>query len=297
MCGIQVFPLICYHKVREQQPVILKYVDLLIEGLRNCSEHEPQDLVKWFNWTTIDIVGRLSFGESFGCLEKKEDHPWIEAIFGNIKAGSFISALDRLGLGWLKSYITPSKSVQVREINQKFAEEMIRNRLVLGEHNGDFWDHVLKVKDDESTMSATEMTSNASHIVLGGSETTATLLSGCMYLLLLHPSVMEKVMAELHEHFTSSKEIDLFTVSHLKYTLSVLREIMRIYPPVPLMAPRQVPHEGSMIGDRHFPEGTKISLSQYAVNYLGSNFSHLEHFIPERFAGHDVFKDDQFNAF
>ncbi|KAI8952146.1 cytochrome P450 [Xylaria longipes] len=293
----QLSPAFSEKAMREQQPIILKHVDLLVKGLGSCSGKEPQDLVKWFNWTSFDIIGRLAFGESFGCLEKKEDHPWIEAIFGSIKAGAFMSSLDRLGLNWVKRFITPSKSLQIRMMNQRFSEEKIKNRLALGEGNGDFWDQVLKIKDDQSRMSVAEMTSNASNIVLGGSETTATLLSGCIYLLLLHPSIMEKVTAELHQHFTSSDDIDLFTVSHLAYTLAVLRETMRIYPPVPVMAPRQVPRGGGTVDGRYLPEGTKIGCCQYAVNHLESNFRHPEQFIPERFMGYGAFRNDQFDAF
>ncbi|KAK1954620.1 cytochrome P450 [Colletotrichum sublineola] len=39
------------------------------------SAHGPVDVVKWFNYTTFDIIGDLSFGEPFGCLDDETYHP------------------------------------------------------------------------------------------------------------------------------------------------------------------------------------------------------------------------------
>ncbi|KAI1174097.1 cytochrome P450 [Nemania sp. FL0916] len=297
----QLAPAFSEKAMREQQPAILKHVDLLVEGLRDCCGAGPQNLTKWFNWTTFDIIGRLAFGESFGCLEKRENHPWIEAVFGNIKIGAFMAAFRRLGLTWLLPYLVPKQAVETRVQNEKFTKDRIERRLAFGDDNADFWDNVLKVKNDEERMSVPEMTANASNLVLGGSETSSTLLAGCIYILLLHPSVMEKVMAELHHHFTSSDEINLITVSHLEYMLAVLRETMRLYPPVPLLAPRRTPRGGEIVGGMHIPEGTKVTICPYVVNRLESNFPYPESFIPERFMEDGPFKDghhfDAFNPF
>ena len=283
---------------KEQQPIILKHADLLIEGLMNRAGQEPQDLVTWFNWTTFDISGRLTFGESFGCLEKTENHNWIEDVFGSMRAGTFISSMHRVGLGWLRPYMIPKRAIEIRMKSYEFSEDKIKNRLVLGNEKGDFWDNVLKVRDDRGRGTLVdEMTASASNIVLGGSETTATLLSGCMYMLLLYLHVIKKVMAELRQHFTFSDDIDLFTVSRLTYTIAVLEETMRIYPPVPTLAPRAVPQGGDTVGGVYLPEGTRITMCQYAANHLESNFKRPEEFISDRFMGDEAFKDDHFDAF
>ena len=51
-----------------QEDLVHHYVDLLIRQLRKCNGAEL-DAVKWYNYTTFDIIGELSFGESFGSLE------------------------------------------------------------------------------------------------------------------------------------------------------------------------------------------------------------------------------------
>jgi cytochrome P450 len=50
--------------MREQQPIIKGYIDLLIQRLREISSRgEPADLGAWYNFTTFDVIGDLAFGE------------------------------------------------------------------------------------------------------------------------------------------------------------------------------------------------------------------------------------------
>jgi hypothetical protein len=58
--------------LKEQEPLITGYVDKLISRLHEhtrSSGSATLDIVKWYNYTTFDILGDLAFGDSFGCLE------------------------------------------------------------------------------------------------------------------------------------------------------------------------------------------------------------------------------------
>jgi averantin hydroxylase len=285
--------------MREQQPTLQYYADLLIDGLKKNAEKGSQDMTQWFNWTTFDIIGKLAFGSSFGCLEHWQTHPWIETIFNNVRAIMTVKALKRLKMESLSPLIIPSKTQRLQIFNYKYSSDKIEERMKLGTERGDFWDNVLKHStkgDGETGMTVEEMKSNASNIVLAGSETTATLLSGCIYQLLRNPSTMAKITSEIRSAFSSSDEIDLFNVSKLKYTLAVLNETMRIYPAVPSQAARVVPKGGDTVEGKFLPEGTIINLSQYAANHFSSNFAKPFEFHPERFLGAEEFKNDDFGA-
>lgn len=52
---------------------MMRYFDLLIQRLHENAD-KPVDLVKWYNFTTFDIIGDLTFGESFDCLETSTLH-------------------------------------------------------------------------------------------------------------------------------------------------------------------------------------------------------------------------------
>lgn len=104
-------------------------------------------------------------------------------------------------------------------------------------------------------MSFEQLSANAEILVLAGSETTATLLSGCTYLLLTNPDKMEKLKHEVRSAFASESEITATSVNKLSYMLGVLNEALRLYPPVTSSLVRVVPTGGDMITDHWVPEG------------------------------------------
>lgn len=80
--------------LREQQPLIQTYVDRLMLRLRKEAAKRAQiDIVTWFNFIAFDLISDLAFGGSFDCLENTAYHPWIELIFGSMKASVMITAV------------------------------------------------------------------------------------------------------------------------------------------------------------------------------------------------------------
>jgi len=54
----------------EQEPDLNNYVDKFIAGLSlRAGRNEVINLVHWFSFITFDVIGDLSFGEPFGCLD------------------------------------------------------------------------------------------------------------------------------------------------------------------------------------------------------------------------------------
>jgi cytochrome P450 len=57
-------------------------------------------------------------------------------------------------------------------------------------------------------MSFDELQSNGNILIIAGSETTATPLSGITYLLLMNPHALEKLQDEVRSTFEKEDEID-----------------------------------------------------------------------------------------
>ena len=53
----------------QQEDLIQHFIDKLIYQVGKHGIQGPIDMVKWYNLTTFDIIGKLSFGEGFGGLE------------------------------------------------------------------------------------------------------------------------------------------------------------------------------------------------------------------------------------
>lgn len=103
-------------------------------------------------------------------------------------------------------------------------------------------------------MNLEEMASTASLLIIAGSETTATLLSGATYYLATNPEVLAKLTAEVRGAFPTEDDIGIASTSSLPYMLAVLDESLRIYPPVPGPSPRKIAKGGDTIIGQYIPE-------------------------------------------
>ena len=245
--------------LQEQEPTIMHYVDLLIKRLHESDHDVAQDMVKWFNWITFDVIGDLAFGEPFSCLEKVETHPWVLAIYGNVQATPFINSFRRYGLFFLSGLFLPDRTA-VRKANFQYASDKVAHRRSLGKDRGDFWDRILSESKDgkPEVMDHGEMTSNAATLVVAGSETTATLLSVTVYQLCKHPEIMDRLVKEVRSTFKHESDVHLGTIENLPYMDAIMEEGLRLYPPVP-MQPSRVAAGGGMVCGRFVPDGVSLS--------------------------------------
>jgi cytochrome P450 len=108
--------------------------------------------------------------------------------------------------------------------------------------------------DEEQGLTLEKLRGNSGVLVIGGSETTATLLSGVTFLLLTNQDAMKKLVAEIRGAFKSEQDIDFASVSTLPYLLACLDEALRMYPPAPMGLPRAVPKGGARIAGSYVPE-------------------------------------------
>lgn len=60
--------------LRDQEPILTRYFDSLIQKLNENCTNGPVDLSKFFNFVTVDIIGDLTFGQSFDCLKNSALH-------------------------------------------------------------------------------------------------------------------------------------------------------------------------------------------------------------------------------
>lgn len=130
-----------------------------------------------------------------------------------------------------------------------------------------------------------------------GSETTATLLSGALYLLLTQPESLEQLTAEIRTSFKSEADIDMHSTSNLPFLQAVLQESLRLYPPAPNAFPRRTPAPGQIICGRFVPTKTTVGIHQWSANRSSRNFYLPDTFVPERWMGTDKrFDNDKRDA-
>ncbi|KAI8952234.1 putative cytochrome P450 monooxygenase [Xylaria longipes] len=282
--------------MREQEPIIGSYVNLLISRLKGGAKtNTTQNLREWYNYATFDIIGDLSFGVDggFGCLANSDYHPWVTLIGKTISQTSLFLGLIRLGFHRPMLWISRSGLLAENQ-NRALVYEKVGERMKGGERP-DFMEGLLR-KKDELDLDQTRLTVNAILLIIAGSETTATLLSGATWLLTSHPEILRKVEQEVRSAFKSDDEITLTSVGNLTYMLACLNEALRCYPPVAGNLPRIVPKGGAMINGMFVPEGNLVSVYQWAVNHDEHYWKEPNSFAPERWLGDPKYKSDQLDA-
>ncbi|KAI0882407.1 putative cytochrome P450 [Annulohypoxylon maeteangense] len=269
--------------MRQQEPMISRYVDLLLKRLHEeCGDGENKlNIEAWYNWTTFDIVGDLVFGQSFRCLENIHYHPWIEFIFSSVRFGAVIVAMTYIGLGELVQVMVKVSANTIKRV-QKYTEDMVRTRLAMEHERDDLFEGLVKRREDWG-LSFEKLSSSAFILVLAGSETTATTLSGATFLLLANPEILEKLKREVRSSFKSVDEININSVNKLSYMLAILNEALRLYPPVTSTLVRTVPPGGDQIAGQFVAGGSFVEVQHWAMNHSKENWKDPWTFNPDRF--------------
>lgn len=149
--------------------------------------------------------------------------------------------------------LVPKSLMEEHEKHTENAKDKLRRRMEMGQDRADLIEGLLKRKD-EWGLTIDKLQANSAILVIGGSETTATLLAGATFLLATSPVALKKLTEEIRSSFNSEDEIDYASVSVLPYLLACLDEALRMYPPVPTGLPRVVPKGGASIAGHFIPE-------------------------------------------
>jgi cytochrome P450 len=134
-------------------------------------------------------------------------------------------------------------------------------------------------EDDGSGMSDQQLRDEIATLMLAGHETTANTLSWTWMLLAQNPQAEAKLHAELDE-VLQGRAPTVADLAQLPYANAVIKESMRLYPPVSLLGREAV--KDVEIGDYLIPRDCVVMISQWVMHRNGKYFDNAEVFQPER---------------
>lgn len=284
------------------EPSIDFHVKELIELVRKYASSttpakaaKPMDLAAKIPFFTLDVISRVGLGEAFGDLQADEDlRGYLKSTEEGLKIGNTAFAM---GIGWLREtpIIGPAISPSEKD-STGYGNMMAEARKIVNAR----W---LKPLDNKSDMFASfvrhgvtkdDMFQEVFEQVLAGSDTTAAAIRGILLYLMSHRRVYAKLQAEIDNAVktgiapASPEIISDADVRRLPYLGAVVREGMRIHPPVANIFSRVAPDEGDVvkINDKeyHIPGGTLIGYSAWSMhrNNAALYGEDCEIFRPER---------------
>ncbi|RDA92689.1 hypothetical protein CP533_3702 [Ophiocordyceps camponoti-saundersi (nom. inval.)] len=279
----------------QQEPILVRYVDLLL----NClGERVPDDgkggvvdIVSWLNVTTMDIIGHLSFSQPFSCLEKDGyREPWMHSISHGIQGvGLRRFSHEYPVLGWFLRMWRLNSAARALDVVRDASREKAATRIDggppedydLGTGQHDFIAYMMRqTRDGADGMPRKELLANSPTLVIAGSETTASALSGFCFYMSRNDRAYAALADEIRSAYASEKDIDLRNTASLEYLQATINEVLRMYPPA-----AQTQHRictGDVINGVYVPEGTRLHVYQYATFRNPDNFTDPDSFIPER---------------
>lgn len=182
----------------------------------------------------------------------------------------------------------PKGVVEAAQQHRSQTLEKAERRLERGDTGRiDFFGHL--VKSDKIT--PRELMGNADVLILAGSETTSTALTGLTWYLIKNQNCLEALTTELHGAFTSLDEITSDAAAALPYLNACIEEGLRVFPPAAFALPRDSP--GAVIDGHYIPEGVIVGVENYAMHMDPRNWVAPELFRPERWIGAGIAGDDK----
>ncbi|KAI8942935.1 hypothetical protein NX059_000973 [Plenodomus lindquistii] len=260
----------------------------------SSTQSRPVDIGQKIQYFTLDVISTVGFGEPFGHVKADADvHEVIKSARLGMKMMSIFGAFGLVPyLQWpiIAQMLAPSENDKTGMGRMMSMARGIIERRVLKPLEGrsdmlaSFMRHGLS-KDDLLTESLLQ--------IIAGSDSTATALRCILLYAVAHPRVYRKVQEEVdtevysHGINTNSGIVSDSALRNLPYLQAVVREGLRIHPPVTDVVPKKVPKGGDKFTvdgkEYFFPGGTDISYSVWRVHHDQAMFGEdAESFRPER---------------
>ncbi|KAM0281790.1 hypothetical protein ACHAQH_003372 [Verticillium albo-atrum] len=231
-------------------------------------DFRPMDFAGKMQYLTLDIITSLAFGQCFGYLSQDMDvHNYIQITEESMPVMMAMSVLpsltaimqspifrrampserDRVGLG--KFIAVAKKVVAERIASNKPQKDML----------GSFLAHGLTREEAEG---------EALVQVLAGSDTTATAMRMTMVYLMTTPTAYGTLAREVREASDKgllSVPVQDAEARKLCYLQAVIREGLRVFPPVVGLMSVTVPRGGDVMHGMSIPAGTQIGWTAFGV--------------------------------
>ncbi len=118
-------------------------------------------------------------------------------------------------------------------------------------------------------------------LLLAGHETTANALTWIFYLVSQHPAVESELRHEVRA-VLGERVPTLDDLPRLPYTKMVIKEALRLYPPIWIIERRVI--EADTLGGYHLPAGSAVVIAPYVLHRHPDFWDKPETFDPGRFA-------------
>ena len=160
---------------------------------------------------------------------------------------------------------------------------IVAERRAAGEAKDDLLARLMRARDPDTgqQMNDEQLVDNLLTFYLAGHETTAKALTWTLYLLARYPHWARRLEAEVGA-VTGGAEVSAAHAERLPLVQQVLKESMRLYPPVPIMTRQAV--ADTVLDGHAIRAGASLVMPIYVIHRHARRWEEPDAFLPERFA-------------
>ncbi|WCJ30117.1 cytochrome P450 family 71 subfamily A polypeptide 25 [Euphorbia peplus] len=302
MKSICVVHLLSNKRVQSYKDVREEETSLVVEGIKDSCSFSSNispvvNLSEIFAKLTNDIICRIALGRKFSATERagigiKALLMDFTELLGGFDVGDFIP-----WLGWMSSVKGLYRKAEkvAKELDEFFdgvIDEHVKANNDESSNNDskDFVDVLLWIQKENLAgfpIDKTAIKALILDIFAGGTDTTYTVLEWVMTELLKHPEEMKKLQNEIREIADNKSKITDDDLNKIPYLKAVIKETLRLHPPLPLLIPRTATQDVQIKGFK-VAAGTQLLINAYAIGRDPKLWDRAEEFLPERFLNNGI---------
>lgn len=254
---------------------------------------------------TLDIICSTAMGKNIGAqqgknkeyvqaviemsdiVQERQKYPWlwIDTIYNQLPSGKKHSQNLQILHTLTKSVILLRRADRKRERQQGKKIDVIDDETqeVRKKRKLAFLDLLLEVHEQDPSFTLEDIREEVDTFMFEGHDTTASGTSWTLFLLGHHPEIQKRVQDELDKVFGNDRNRPVTNddIQKLTYLNCVVKEALRICPPVPLIA-RQL-EEDTVLSGNFVPKNTITVIGIYWLHRDPKQFPNPEKFDPDRF--------------
>ncbi|CAH2053250.1 unnamed protein product [Thlaspi arvense] len=263
------------------------YFDLLDKATKKETVEIRKEAMKFTNNSTCKmILGRR-------CSEENGEGERVRGLITESIASTrkvliatlLRKPLEKLGIPLFKKEIMEF-SGRYNEVLERFLaeheEELEKHH---DHHQGmDLMGVLLEVKRDENAeykITRDDIKSLFVELFLGGTDTSKQTIQWTMAEIINSPKTVERLREEMDSVVEKSRLIQETDLPNLPYLQAVVKEGLRLYPPVPIIGRRL--QKGCEMGGFYVSEKATLILNGYAIMRDPNHWEDPDEFKPERF--------------
>ncbi|OIT27492.1 5-epiaristolochene 1,3-dihydroxylase [Nicotiana attenuata] len=291
MRKVAVLELLSAKNVRSFTSIRHDEASRLVQIIRSSPTNEPINVTERILWYESSMTCKAAFGELLKDQKKfilivRE----LTELAGGFSVADIFPSIKILPLlsGMRGRILNTHKRVDaiVEDVINEHKKNLANGKAGNGALGGeDLVDVLLRLKESgELQIPITNDNIKAVMIDLfsAGTETSSTTTIWAMTEIMRNPRVFAKAQAEVREVFKGKETIDEDKIEELKYLKQVVKETLRLHPPLPLLVPRECREETNINGYT-IPLKTRVMVNVWAIGRDQKYWEDAEEFKPERF--------------